>query len=311
MLIKQNQKQITTITKMNKTIAEEWSGRIHLIFLNEINTSVLKEVFCDHSLKGREFPANVVSINVNKYYIDDLDKEMGDIWLVARVRLATIYCTHYHQFMVEQIRLFGQTAIRKRIENFGNTQICLHWLHFCVSKILNVILSKKKFIWSSKNHINISNSSKHGTEQLCYVRKLEVSPGIALNLAFRENFFVILVALVTKTPTIVHLQHIRNTYQFEQTSQKIISSGASLYDSIMKDHDSSPFKFDFFGYRDFYSLCSYLNPPSKDRATNTMNINTTNTMNTMQTYKNANTHIDTSMNIHRNKKDTKMTATNT
>ncbi|ETO20718.1 hypothetical protein RFI_16499, partial [Reticulomyxa filosa] len=65
-----------------------------------------------------------------------------------------------------------------------------------------------------------------------------------------------------------------NQKELEQTAQEIISSGeetpascvlvakipqmASLYDSIMKDHDSSPFKFDFFGYRDFYSLCSYL-----------------------------------------------------
>ncbi|ETO33081.1 hypothetical protein RFI_04026 [Reticulomyxa filosa] len=35
--------------------AEEWHGRIHLIFLNEINTSpdvgAFKEVFCDHNLK--------------------------------------------------------------------------------------------------------------------------------------------------------------------------------------------------------------------------------------------------------------------
>ncbi|ETN98043.1 hypothetical protein RFI_39478 [Reticulomyxa filosa] len=33
---------------------------------------------------------------------------------------------------------------------------------------------------------------------------------------------------------------------------------AELYNSIMTDHEMSPFKFDFYGYRDFYSLASYL-----------------------------------------------------
>ncbi|ETO22355.1 hypothetical protein RFI_14843, partial [Reticulomyxa filosa] len=65
-----------------------------------------------------------------------------------------------------------------------------------------------------------------------------------------------------------------NKEQLEQTATKIISpsenkeihpelSGkipkiAAFYDAVMTDHTDSPFKFDFFGYRDFYALSSYL-----------------------------------------------------
>ncbi|ETO18048.1 hypothetical protein RFI_19247 [Reticulomyxa filosa] len=96
LFLKKNADKLQQDLQQHLKSAEEWSGRIHLIFLNEINT----KVFCDHILKGREFPANVVIIcalntseitenneksrNVNKYYINDLDKEMGYIWLVVR-----------------------------------------------------------------------------------------------------------------------------------------------------------------------------------------------------------------------------------
>ncbi|ETO22356.1 hypothetical protein RFI_14844, partial [Reticulomyxa filosa] len=87
------------------------TGKTHLIFLDEINTSpdigAFKEVVCDHSLKGKQFPDNIVIIaalnpyrkrqrsdkekdedkqdnrNRTKYYLDDLDKEMDE--LVYRV----------------------------------------------------------------------------------------------------------------------------------------------------------------------------------------------------------------------------------
>ncbi|ETO14750.1 hypothetical protein RFI_22618 [Reticulomyxa filosa] len=91
--------------------AQQHKDQTYLIFLDEINTSpeigAFKEVVCDHSLKGKAFPDNVVIIaalnpfrrrhrtasdiaedkeeerNVKKYYADDLDKEMCQ--LVYRV----------------------------------------------------------------------------------------------------------------------------------------------------------------------------------------------------------------------------------
>ena len=39
--------------------------------------------------------------------------------------------------------------------------------------------------------------------QMHYVRKLSHDPGIALNRAFCENLYVMLVSLATKTPVIV------------------------------------------------------------------------------------------------------------
>ncbi|ETO16945.1 hypothetical protein RFI_20391 [Reticulomyxa filosa] len=79
----------------------------YLVFLDEINTSpeigAFKEVVCDHSLKGKVFPGNVVVVaalnpyrtrpkipsngprnkledkNVSKHYLTELDKEMSDL----------------------------------------------------------------------------------------------------------------------------------------------------------------------------------------------------------------------------------------
>ncbi|ETO18178.1 hypothetical protein RFI_19099 [Reticulomyxa filosa] len=46
--------------------AKAESSQTHLIFLDEINTSpeigAFKEVVCDHSLKGKAFPDNVIVI---------------------------------------------------------------------------------------------------------------------------------------------------------------------------------------------------------------------------------------------------------
>ncbi|ETO22336.1 hypothetical protein RFI_14862 [Reticulomyxa filosa] len=91
--------------------AESNPNKIHLVFLDEINTSpdigAFKEVVCDHSFKGKAFPENMVIVaalnpyrkhkktreeieaekeesrNTNRHFLDNLDKEMSE--LVYRV----------------------------------------------------------------------------------------------------------------------------------------------------------------------------------------------------------------------------------
>ena len=61
------------------------------------------------------------------------------------------------------------------------------------------VIARKKL----KQAQSVNFNSIIDAEQWQYVNKLRIEPGIAINRAFRENLFVMLVGLSTKTPTVI------------------------------------------------------------------------------------------------------------